>query len=173
MKLTDVQCKEIISWIDYFGKQNVRNCSDICSPAGLHKSRLDYNITEVNREDKTQWFFDLISNFISKKYPDNKIEEGRFFYVHEFYQGARFTAHIDKDRQNDWRLIVGAILNKDFEGGNLITYNPNGELATEMGELYKMNSDILHEVTEITKGTRYSFVYFITHNELGIEANLL
>jgi predicted 2-oxoglutarate/Fe(II)-dependent dioxygenase YbiX len=53
-----------------------------------------------------------------------------------------------------------------------LTYNPNGELATEVGKIYKMNSEVLHEVTEVTKGTRYSFVYFITYKELGLEMSL-
>jgi hypothetical protein len=173
MELTNKQCNEIISWIDYFGKANVRDCSDVCSPAGLHKSRLDYNITEAKREPKTQWFFDLMSNFVDKEYPNNKIKEGKFFYIHEFFEGAKFTAHVDKDRQNDWALIVGGILNDNFDGGRLITYNPNGELAKNKGELYKMKSDILHEVTMVTSGTRYSFVYFITYKELGIKNILL
>jgi hypothetical protein len=172
MKLTNEQCDEVISWISYFGKSNVRYCPDVCSPAGLHKSRLDYNICEVKREESTQWFFDLISDFLKDEYPNNKIKEGNYFYAHEFFTGGKFTKHVDRERQNDWALIIGAKLNDDFEGGELITYNPDGELATEKGLLYKMDSEVLHEVTEITKGTRYSFVYFITYKELGTETKL-
>jgi flagellar basal body rod protein FlgC len=173
MKLTKEQCNEIISWISYFGKANVRNCPDVCSPAGLHKSRLDYNICEVKRGETTQWFFDLISEFLKNDYPNNKIKKGNYFYAHEFFTGAKFTKHIDKERQNDWALVIGAKLNNDFNGGKLLTYNPDSELATEMGVIYKMNSNTLHEVTEVTEGTRYSFVYFITHDELGIENKIL
>ena len=173
MILTNEQCCEIISWIDYFGLSNVRYSQDLCGhKGGLHQSRLDYNICEVKREISTQWFFDLISEFLKDEYPNNKIKEGNFFYAHEFFTGARFTKHVDKKRQNDWGLIVGAKLNDDFDGGKLLTYNPNGELATEVGKIYKMNSEVLHEVTEVTKGTRYSFVYFITYKELGIEMSL-
>jgi hypothetical protein len=172
MILTTSQCKEIISWIDLFGKSNVRYCPDVCSPAGLRKSRLDYNICEVRRNETTQWFFDLISEFLKEDYPNNKIKEGEFFYAHEFFTGGKFTKHVDKERQNDWAIVVGAILNNDFEGGRLITYNPDGEPATEQGFIYKLDSEILHEVTEVTKGTRYSFVYFITYKELGIEMKL-
>jgi predicted 2-oxoglutarate/Fe(II)-dependent dioxygenase YbiX len=35
-----------------------------------------------------------------------------------------------------------------------------------------MDSEVLHEVTEITKGTRYSFVYFINYKDLGVESKL-
>jgi hypothetical protein len=90
MKLTTDQCNEIISWTDKFGKSNVRYCPDVCSPAGLHKSRLDYNITEVKRVESTQWFFDIISDFISEEYPNNKVKEGDFFYAHEFLSDIFF-----------------------------------------------------------------------------------
>ena len=114
----------------------------------------------------------MISEFLSHEYPNNKIKEGRFFYAHEFFTGAKFTKHVDKDRQHDWKVIVGAKLNDDFRGGELLTYNPDGELATEAGLLYRMDSEVLHEVTEVTEGTRYSFVYFISHQDLGIESKL-
>lgn len=173
MILTTIQCKEIISWVDLFGKSNVRYCPDICSPVGLHKSRLDYNICEVRRDKTTQWFFDLISEFLKEDYPNNKIKEGNYFYAHEFFTGGKFVKHVDKERKQDWALVVGAILNDDFKGGKLITYNPDGELAMEQGVIYKMNSNVLHEVTEVTTGTRHSFVYFITYNELGLENKIL
>ena len=133
---------------------------------------MDYNICEVRRNETTQWFFDLISEFLKEDYPNNKLKEGEYFYAHEFFTGGKFTKHVDKERQQDWAIVVGAILNDDFEGGRLITYNPDGEPATEKGFIYKIDSEILHEVTEVTKGTRYSFVYFITYKELGIEMKL-
>lgn len=173
MVLTKSQCEEIISWIPHFGKNNVRYCPDVCSPSGMRKSRLDYNICEVRRKEFTQWFFDLISEFLKKDYPNNKIKEGEYFYAHEFFTGGKFIKHVDRERKQDWALVVGAILNDDFEGGKLITYDPDGELATEQGVIYKMSSEVLHEITEVTKGTRYSFVYFITYNELGIETKLI
>ena len=101
------------------------------------------------------------------------INRGKFFYCLEYTIGAKFKKHRDKDRERDWALIVGATLNKDFEGGKLLSYKPDGELATTQGELYKMNSETIHEVTEVTSGVRYSFVYFITYEELGVPKTAL
>ena len=50
----------------------------------MRKSRLDYNICEVRRKEFTQWFFDLISEFLKKDYPNNKIKEGNIFMPMNF-----------------------------------------------------------------------------------------
>jgi len=168
MTLTDKQCKEIISWHDYYNKMNVLECPDVCPPPGLYKSRLNYNISEVQRDSRTQWFFDLVHDYLKGDYPNNSVNKGKFFYAHEFFTGAKFTKHRDKDRNDEWAEIVGASLNTGFEGGKLLTYSPDGELASNKGELYRMGSKTLHEVTEVTSGTRYSFVYFISSQELGL-----
>ena len=70
-------------------------------------------------------------------------------------------------------MVVGATLNNEYEGGRLLTYSPDSELATRKGELYNMNSSVLHEVTEITKGTRYSFVKFVEDSELNNSKKVL
>ena len=173
MILSPEQCLEMISWNKIYNSSNVRT-SPVCGCGqGMHKSKLDYNIAEVPRNEQTQWFFDFIHQFLLEDYPNNTLNEGKFFYSHEFFEGGKFTKHRDKDRNITWKLIVGATLNSEFEGGKLLTYNPDGELASRQGELYKMDSEILHEVTEVTKGTRYSFVYFISPIELGLEFVLI
>jgi len=172
MKLTTEQCSEIISWMDIYGKTNVKNILEF-GPSGRYKNGIDYNITNVPRDENTQWIFDIIQDFLKDKYPNNNINKtNSYFYINEFFKGAKFDKHIDKRRNCSWTVIVGATLNSDFEGGKLLTYNPDGELAFKKGKLYKMESNHLHEVTEVTKGTRYSFVCFIQNKYLGIDNKL-
>lgn len=168
MILSSVQCSEIISWREIYGSANVRYSPATGSSQGLHKSKLDYNITEVPRDKNTQWFFNFIHSFLLKDFPHNKLNKGAFFYLHEFFTGGKFTKHRDKDRNRDWKVIVGATLNSDYTGGELITFHPDMILAKNIGELYIMNSETIHEVTEVTEGTRFSFVYFISNDELGL-----
>jgi hypothetical protein len=168
MILTKKECEDIISFGKDFEMTSVLVSPD-AHPSGLKKNKLEYDIAYINRTEQTQWVFDRISEYLSSEYPMNKIAEREYFYLHKFEEGNRFTKHIDKHRQNDWVLVVGGILNDNFEGGRLLTYNPNGELATKMGELYTMDASILHEVTEITKGVRHSFVFFIEHKDLGLK----
>ena len=173
MILTQDQCNEIISWHKIYKMGNVRECSDVCHPAGLHKSRLDYNISEVPRDPNTQWLFDYVADYLRSDFPNNTVSTKPFFYLHKFETGHKFTKHVDRDRQNDWKHIVGASLNSEYEGGKLITYNPDRELASNAGELYSMDASILHEVTEVTAGNRLSFVFFITVKELGLYKSIL
>lgn len=162
MILNDFQCKEIISWHKDFNLVNVNEApSSIVPKQGINRNIIDYNIAEVYRNNNTQWFFDFIHNFLINDFPYNKVNEGNFFYLHRWDKGNKFAKHIDKRREDSWRLVVGATLNTDFKGGNLIAYDPEEKLATEKGKLYKMSSERLHEVTEILEGTRFSFVYFI------------
>jgi hypothetical protein len=172
MILSKEECDKIISLSNDFEMSSVLVNPDI-HPAGLTKSKLDYDIAYVNRTETTQWIFDKISKYLKEKYPNNEVSKRESFSIHKFEEGHKFTKHIDKDRQNDWVLVVGGILNEDFEGGRLLTYNPDGELATKMGELYTMDASILHEVTEVTKGTRHSFVFFIEHKDLGLNKEVI
>lgn len=167
MILTKKQCNEIISWYRQYPNGNVRSTPEVCSPRGLHKKRLDYHITLVHRDSTTQWLFDTVEKFLKPDFPDNTASKGEYFYGHEWFEGARFGRHRDKDRSILWGLVVGATLNEGYEGGNLITYEPDGEVATNIGELYYMYSDQWHEVKEVTSGTRFSFVYFVPHELLG------
>lgn len=171
--LTDLICKEVISWHEHYNMMNVRACPDVCEPQGLHKNRLDYNIAQIFRDKRTQWFFDLLKDFLLTDYPDNRVNEGEFFYLHRWDEGNKFEKHIDKRREDSWHLVVGASLNDDYEGGKLLCYNPDIEIASTKGELYKMGAEVLHEVTEITSGTRYSFVYFIKQPLLYPKKQLL
>lgn len=173
MILTQKQIDQIIKWRFDFDMMNVRNCPDICHPAGLHESKLNYDIAQVNRTENTQWFFDLVSEFLRDRYPNNIVDEGEFFYLHKWSKGDKFTKHIDKRRSETCALVVGATLNSEFEGGKLIAYNPTKEFGTKVGELYCMDSDRLHEVTVVTEGIRYSFVYFIPYDLLGSNKSLL
>lgn len=171
MTLTKQQCTEIISWMEIYGKTSVKN---VYEPSGKYTNGINYNITSVPRNKDTQWIFDLMQNFLYSVYPDNKVSEvSSYFYINEFFKGGRFDKHIDKRRNCSWTEIVGATLNSDFEGGKLLTYNPNSELGKTAGELYRMDSKLLHEVTEVTSGTRYSFVCFIEHSFLGIKSELI
>ena len=109
----------------------------------------------------------------TESHVDNSVNEGEFFYLHRWDEGNKFEKHIDKRREDSWYLVVGASLNDDYEGGKLLCYNPDIEIASTKGELYKMGAEVLHEVTEITSGTRYSFVYFIKQPLLYPKKQLL
>lgn len=167
--LSSEECKKIISYHSY-DKINIHQYEH---RQGIHKNRIDYNITIVPRDTKTQWFFSKIHKFLLPLYPNNKVDEMDIFYNFEYFSGMKFTKHIDKRRDCSWHVVVGGILNRDFEGGRLLLYNPESEEATIPGEIYVMPAEQEHEVTEIVSGVRYSFVFFISKNWLGIDKSII
>tara|TARA_B110000503_G_scaffold95573_2_gene143869 strand:+ start:4291 stop:4809 length:519 start_codon:yes stop_codon:yes gene_type:complete len=172
MVLSKQECNEIIKWCWQYTQTNVRYFPEF-DPRGLQQSRIDYNISKVTRDTNTQWFFDKIHEYLIEEYPGNKLNNGVFFYLHEFFTGSKFEKHIDKKRDCSWYLVVGATLNSEFTGGELLLYDPTDIIATNPGEVYSIPATRAHEITTVTEGTRYSFVFFISKELLGISKTIL
>lgn len=164
------ECNKLIDYHNDYGKMNI---TDYPHNQGIYKSRLNYNVSLVTRDTETQWVYDKLSEFLKDEYPLNIVDELEFLYLHEFKEGMKFTKHIDRDRDCSWYMIIGATLNSEFTGGELLLYNPNDVIADKLGEVYLMDSNREHEVTEVISGTRYSFVIFLTKKDLGIDKSII
>lgn len=168
--LSKDECDKLITYHNEYGKMNI---TDYPYNQGIYKSKLNYNVSLVQRDAQTQWVYDKLSIFLNDKYPNNNIDKLEFLYLHEFKEGMKFTKHIDRDRDCSWYMIIGATLNEGFSGGELLLYEPNGIVAEKLGEVYLMDATRPHEVTEVVSGIRYSFVIFLTKHDLGISKTLL
>lgn len=99
------------------------------------------------------------------------------FNINSFSEGLQFTryyepdgfygAHVDKIVNNVVRkLSISIQLNEstEFDGGNLLLYTQSKPIKPEMkqGKLVAFPSYVLHEVTPVTRGTRYSLVAWIS-----------
>ena len=164
------ECNILIGYHNNYGKMNI---TEYPYNQGIYKSKLNYNVSLVLRDSETQWIYDKLSKFLNDTYPNNNISKLEFLYLHEFKEGMKFTKHIDRDRDCSWYKIIGATLNSDFNGGELVLYEPDDITAKNVGEVYIMDSTRPHEVTEVLSGTRYSFVIFLSKFDLGINKNLL
>jgi hypothetical protein len=158
------ECETIISYSNIYGNIHVSEIDTF-----MVKSKIDYNIGNVYRDERTQWVFDKISNFLSTDFPDNKVRDIDFFYLQQYSEGMKFTKHIDKTRDKNWYVVTGCTLTDTHVGGKLLAYNPDTEYASNMGEMYWMWADRLHEVTVIEKGVRWSIVLFLTQDDLGMK----
>jgi predicted 2-oxoglutarate/Fe(II)-dependent dioxygenase YbiX len=97
----------------------------------------------------------------------NNVSKG---LIHNYKIGDAFPKHIDRSAPYTDRLYnVGIQLNSmnEYDGGDYIVYtdNKNTELISkEVGNCYYYASDVLHEVSPITKGERWSFVHHLNNN---------
>ena len=73
--------------------------------------------------------------------------------------------HIDKLYKGTIRklsITIQLSSPQDYEGGDLILHNGEPEkMQKELGKLIVFPSYTLHEVTPVTKGTRYSLVAWV------------
>lgn len=120
-------------------------------------------------------------NFIKKKFTQGIIEYGKhldsknlynniilshFQFAHclrilKYSKGSKIHPHIDHAYTNYGSIVLN--LNDEYEGGNFSFFNKQYTPELGAGDLMIFPADIFwsHEVTEITKGVRYSVNSFI------------
>ena len=97
-----------------------------------------------------------------KKFKNFPIQKFEFFEILKYEKDHKFKVHIDHGSKTPRTLSFIYNLNNDYEGGDLLFYikdktfkapkNPNQLI------IFPSNGCYPHEVTPITKGTRYSIV---------------
>ena len=131
---------------------------------------LYYKHTVKNTEN-TNWIFERLTNhFITKtnlclrKVPDE-------FYINKYEKNCSFTLHHDGyDFKRIWSLVVQ--LSDDYTGGDLNLYlDKKIKIKKNIGNCVMFRPEIFHEVTKITKGTRWSLILFLEYENVFEELN--
>jgi len=166
------ECKEIIKLGKEFGTSDAEVEGGDGKLFVKHEVRRSKNCFLPSNDPKTDFVFRRITDAITKlndqyfKYDVSKIEVIQFTEYDESYKGF-YGKHIDNmyDSTTFRKLSITVQLSdtNDYEGGDLLLHmsdNPN-VLKRNIGDLNMFSSFILHEVTPVTKGTRYSLVAWI------------
>lgn len=90
--------------------------------------------------------------------------------VIRYLEGNHFPRHIDRNKKiefnKDFVYNINLKLNDDYEGGEFFL---NDKLfVADVGDLYHYKSTEYHEVKPITKGIRYTGLFYIRERDLGI-----
>ena len=117
---------------------------------------------EANKE--AEWNFEISS---AESYQVAKYEVGDHYKTHMDSLGTHSTRWIEKDNSNlhnkTRKMSMSLILNDDYEGGDLILFSTRIP-KQETGSMIFFPSFLSHEVTPVTKGTRYSLVMWFLGN---------
>ena len=117
---------------------------------------------EANKE--AEWNFEISS---AEDYQVAKYEVGDHYKTHMDSIGTHSTRYLAKDNPNlhnkTRKMSMSLILNDDYEGGDLILFNTRIP-KQETGSMIFFPSFLSHEVTPVTKGTRYSLVMWFLGN---------
>jgi predicted 2-oxoglutarate/Fe(II)-dependent dioxygenase YbiX len=82
-----------------------------------------------------------------------------------YTEGSFFKPHTDASSYDAY-LSAGYNLNKGFKGGDYIIKGHT--IYPDIGELFTFGRDDMHEVTEITKGTRFSVHFAIKNTQKSL-----
>ena len=86
-------------------------------------------------------------------------------HLHKYNEGNLFEKHRDIYYPNQV-LNIGVCLNDDYEGGEFMLFDPIENLPKQEGYIYSFKNTRYHEVTELTKGIRYSLIAFLYKDNL-------
>jgi len=135
----------------------------------LTLSEFDNYYGKFNRKQKSARIYDLdfvnlkLKNVLKTKININGMEISDVIHKFKFAEykiGDYFDWHTDNSPSYTNGVITTIIeLNDNYVGGSFEIKNSNGELIpieNKKGSLYIFDSGLLHRVTEIQSGVRYS-----------------
>jgi predicted 2-oxoglutarate/Fe(II)-dependent dioxygenase YbiX len=143
---TPEECDEIIKYAENLNQWNL-----------YHTETTRYQVcTIVDIEWMTDKFIKYVNNVLKIN-----ITHPKYIRCIKYETGDVFEKHIDHIPQHHFYgtfiYNINTVLNEDFEGGKFILNDV--EYPTNKGYVYYYPSNLVHEVTEITKGTRYSILF--------------
>lgn len=140
--------------------------------AGHDKKTRDSMVSFMYPNDFTMWIFEKLTSVAAEA-------NSKFFRfdLHGFFQGLQFTKYEAPGNHYSWHQDMGSgVANRklslsvqlsepdDYEGGNLQLLSGDSPYTVEpsIGRVSFFPSWMVHRVTPVTKGTRYSLVGWIS-----------
>jgi len=121
--------------------------------------------------DKFDWLYSLIEeeikniNWLNYKYVLNFMEKIDYLEYHAGDEAGKYEAHLDGGINSNRKLSFSVLLSdpSEYDGGNLIIYEAKVPvtLPKRQGMITFFPSNVLHEVTPVTRGIRRSIVSWI------------
>ena len=152
---------------------NVKKLIELCCDDNFKKNYIQNNTTLKKNKwlvlsDFIEFYYlrDVINNDIKKI--NTNYQCSSFINLLVYEVGDYFNPHTDAqysiyDDKHPTVLSGGYLLNDEFEGGDfLIEGIP---LNAKIGELFTFSRNIVHEITPVTKGMRYSLHFAVDTNE--------
>jgi hypothetical protein len=130
-----------------YSNQNIQNILSEYIVASFKDYNNKYNVNKDN--DKTAFFCSSFSPVRFNQYKKGTLMRKHFDHIHSIFDG--------KKRGIPAISIIG-ILNEDYQGGELVINDK--KIKTKIGDIVIFPSCFMypHEIKEIKKGTRYSFI---------------
>ena len=160
---TKEECEKIISY-----SKEIKDTYDSLIEKIPGVNYFAYNIKNT---EKYNWIFHRLLNFFTESTKLNIKKLPNILHLHRYNENCVFVKHHDKNYPSRiWN--VGVQLSDDYTGGDLNLYYENKvTVGKEIGNSYIFEPEIFHEVTKITKGTRWSLILFLEYENVFEELN--
>ena len=167
-------------WDNAFSKEECKKIIEIGNKNVLEEGKT-FGAKKDYRKSKITWLYPYEeTNWIYRRLTDitNELNNKYFkFQIDGFAEGLQFThykepdgkysKHIDKYYNSLTRklsIVVQLSDPKKYKGGDLLLHidQPEVKIEKQIGKLVIFPSYVLHEVTPVSKGERYSLVAWLT-----------
>lgn len=128
---------------------------------------ISYTYWSIGNRPEYKWIFDRFDSFLESQYEGLKvIKQLDAIHLFRYQSGNMFVRHRDIYYPNQI-YNVGVNLTDDYEGGDFKLYNPDITIEKIRGKMYQFIHSREHEVTEITKGERWSLIGFYFYDNIN------
>lgn len=121
--------------------------------------------------DKFDWLYSLLEeeirnmNWLNFKYVLNQMEKIDYLEYYAGEESGKYDAHIDGGINSNRKLSFSVLLSdpSEYDGGDLIIYEGKNPMIVpkRQGMITFFPSNVLHEVTPVTRGVRRSIVSWV------------
>jgi hypothetical protein len=171
MTKEDVLTAPLIDSIILHGSKN----TELAKIGENSKGVVDKKIRNVSHSwlpfDKFEWLYLLLEeeikniNWLNYKYVLYQMEKIDYLEYHAGEEAGKYDAHIDGGINSSRKLSFSVLLSdpSEYDGGDLIIYEGKAPIVVpkRRGMITFFPSNVLHEVTPVTRGVRRSIVSWI------------
>lgn len=131
-----------------------------------------FYVYDIPNVQQTSWMFKRLANWFTSVTKVKLKNENPFLAcsLHKYVEGDYFTKHIDiREGFSDRRYNIGIQLNSEYKGGDYNCWDSQENLTIfpkTTGTTLLYTGDLLHEITPITEGERWSIVLAVTKDAI-------
>lgn len=132
---------------------------------------INYFAYNIPNTEEYKWVFDRLIMFFIENTNLKLNKPVEVVHLHRYEENCVFAKHHDKNYPSRiWN--VGVQLNDDYRGGNLnLFYDEKIRVDKHVGNSYIFRPEVFHEVTKVTRGTRWSLILFLHYENILEEFN--
>ena len=140
--------------------------------ANYNMENRKYHSQPINYSLQNKWLFDKLKYFFESETGLQIIKNKEEIHFHKFAKGNWFGKH--NDVRDERLYAIGVLLNDNFIGGDFKLYTSDEIILNKtLGNTYIFDVTIMHEITPILEGERYSLLWFLQNEHIKTSTNTL